>query len=174
MTLRFETHATSLDNEAGVASGWHDVDLSPTGERQARELGGRYQDLTLDAIYTSDSLRARRTAVIAFGGRLEAMADRRLRECDYGAMTGQPTATIDAERLGRIDLRFPAGESYADVVARVRAWLDQARARHPEGTILVIGHRATWYALEHLLNGRPLAQVIGAPWRWQPGWRYGV
>lgn len=174
MTLFFETHATSLDNEAGRASGWHDVDLSPAGERQARELGERYRDLTFDAVYTSDALRARRTAEVAFGSRVDVTADQRLRECDYGTMTGQPATAIDAERLGRIDLRFPEGESYADVVSRVRAWLDEARARHPEGTVLAIGHRATWYALEHLLKGRPLAEVIGAPWRWQPGWRYGV
>ena len=34
----FETHATSLDNDAGLASGWFDVALSVTGEAQAREL----------------------------------------------------------------------------------------------------------------------------------------
>jgi broad specificity phosphatase PhoE len=174
VTLIFETHATSLDNEAGLASGWFDVGLSPAGERQAAELGTRYGAGALAAVYPSDSIRSRRTAEIAFGGRLAAVADSRLRECHYGTMTRQPTAAVDAERLARIDVAFPGGESYTDVVARVQAWLDEAGARHPDGTALVIGHRATWYALEHLLNGRPLAEVIAAPWRWQPGWPYGV
>ncbi len=34
--LRYETHATSLDSEAGLASGHYDVELSPTGEQQVR------------------------------------------------------------------------------------------------------------------------------------------
>ena len=37
---------------------------------------------------------------------------------------------------------------------------------------MVIGHRATQYALEHWITGLPLEQVIPAPWKWQPGWTY--
>ena len=37
--LTFETHSTSVDNEAGVATGWLDSPLSPTGRQQARALG---------------------------------------------------------------------------------------------------------------------------------------
>lgn len=40
LRLIFETHATSLDNEAGLASGWFDAGLSTTGEHQAQMLGG--------------------------------------------------------------------------------------------------------------------------------------
>ena len=172
MTLYFETHATSLDNEARLASGWHDVDLSPAGEQQARELGDRHAGRAFDAIYTSDSLRGRRTASLAFGDGVAVVTDPRLRECDYGDLTRAPTSVIDRERLARVDERFPNGESYADVVRRVGAWLDDVRARHGGGQVLVIGHRATWYALEHLLNGRALAEVVASPWHWQPGWTY--
>ena len=62
----FETHATSLDNEAGLASGWFDVDLSPLGRQQARALGARYAGVPLGAIHTSDLRRAWRTAELAF------------------------------------------------------------------------------------------------------------
>jgi broad specificity phosphatase PhoE len=41
-TIWFETHATSLDNEAGLASGRFDADLSAAGVEQAVELGRRY------------------------------------------------------------------------------------------------------------------------------------
>jgi 2,3-bisphosphoglycerate-dependent phosphoglycerate mutase len=57
-------------------------------------------------------------------------------------------------------------------VSRVSAWLADATAAHPGGTILVVGHRATFYALEHLLNGVPLVRAISSPWTWQPGWTY--
>ena len=50
----FERHATSLDNEAGLASGWFDVGLSPRGEQQARELGERRRRGAFAAVYCSD------------------------------------------------------------------------------------------------------------------------
>ena len=50
----FETHSTSLHNEAGVASGRLDVDLSPRGEREAAELGTRHRDGGVDIVYASD------------------------------------------------------------------------------------------------------------------------
>ena len=67
--LLFETHATTLDNEAGLASGHFDVDLSATGEEQARRLGERRRDDQLAAVFSSDLRRAFRTADIAFADR---------------------------------------------------------------------------------------------------------
>ena len=39
LALFYSPHATSVDNEAGLASGHADVPLSGLGRRQARELG---------------------------------------------------------------------------------------------------------------------------------------
>jgi broad specificity phosphatase PhoE len=173
-TIVFEPHATSLDNEAGRASGWHDVGLAPAGEREAAELGHRYAASPPHVVYVSDAWRAFRTAEIAFGERVPIVRDIRLRECDYGRLTQAPVAEIDAVRHLHVTTRFPDGESYEDVVARVRAWLDEVLEENAGATILVIAHRATGYALEHLLGRRPLAEVVAAPWQWQPGWRYAV
>jgi alpha-ribazole phosphatase/probable phosphoglycerate mutase len=171
-TLIFETHATSLDNEAGLASGWFDVDLSPRGEEQAAALGERYQSVPLGRIYTSDLRRSFRTAELAFGSGATIVRDARLRECNYGDLTRQPGALVEAQRLDCIGTPFPNGESYAASTARVRAFLADVGAGDPAGVTLVIGHRATWYALEALLKHRPLRDVIGSPWAWQPGWPY--
>lgn len=169
----FETHATSLDNEAGLASGWFDVGLSPRGEQQARELGERRRGDDYAAIYCSDLARAVHTAELAFGDRgMPIVRDARLRECDYGALTRHPAADIEAVRASHIALPFPGGESYEQCVARASAWLADAGALHAGADILVIGHRATIYALEHLLRGVPLGQVIDAPWSWRPGWTF--
>jgi hypothetical protein len=40
------------------------------------------------------------------------------------------------------------------------------------GTILMIGHRATFYVIEHLVNGVTLHDAVTSPWKWQPGWTY--
>lgn len=173
LILILETHATSLDNEAGLASGWFDVALSPTGEAQARELGDRRRGDDIAAVFCSDLVRAYRTAEIAFADRaLTILRDRRLRECDYGGWTRRPATAIEAARAAHIRTPFPGGESYESAVARVAAWLDDISTPYAGKTVLVIGHRATYYALEHLLNDVPLAEAVTRPWRWQPGWRY--
>jgi broad specificity phosphatase PhoE len=169
----FETHATSLDNEAGLASGWADADLSVTGEAQARELGDRRRHEDLAAVFCSDQIRAVRTVEIAFRDRaLPIFRDARLRECDYGALTRHPASEIDERRARHVDTPFPDGESYRQVVARVSAWLTEATAAYAGRTVLVVGHRATSYALEHLINHVPLFDVLTSPWRWRPGWTY--
>lgn len=169
----FETHAASLDNEAGLASGWFDAGLSARGEQQARELGERRRHDAFAAVYCSDLARAVRTAEIAFGGRgIPIVRDARLRECDYGALSRHPAADIEARRANHVTLPFPGGESYEECVARVSTWLADARVAHPGRDLLVIGHRATFYALEHLLCRLPLEQAIAASWCWRPGWTY--
>ena len=72
--LVFETHATSLDNEAGLASGHADIELSPLGEKQAIALGQRYTADPPARVLTSDLRRAWRTAELAFGGRVPVVA----------------------------------------------------------------------------------------------------
>jgi broad specificity phosphatase PhoE len=173
MTLIFETHATSLDNEAGLASGWFDTGLSATGQARASALGARRRDDDLAAVFSSDLTRACRTAEIAFGHRgLSLIRDARLRECDYGDLTRHPAHEVEAERIHRLAVPFPGGESYQQVVGRVAAWLEEARTAFDGRTVLVIGHRATFFALEHVLAGVPLADAISAPWQWRPGWTY--
>jgi broad specificity phosphatase PhoE len=173
LRLVFESHATSVDNEAGLASGWFDVALSTTGEDQARTLGARWRDDHLAVVFCSDLSRSFRTAEIAFGDRsVPIIRDARLRECDYGDLTRRPTREVEQRRVLHLVDPFPNGESYQQVVDRVSGWLGEA-TRHIDGrTALVIGHRATFYALEHLLNRVTLHEVVTSPWTWQPGWTY--
>lgn len=173
--LVLESHATSLDNEAGLASGWFDVALSLTGEEQARVLGARRRDDHLAAIFCSDLSRSYRTAEIAFGDRsLPIIRDARLRECDYGDLTRWPSSAIEQRRLRHLVDPFPNGESYQQVVDRVSGWLRESMPHIDAGTVLVIGHRATFYALEHLLNRVALQEAMTSLWVWQPGWSYAV
>jgi broad specificity phosphatase PhoE len=175
MDLVFETHATSLDNEAGLASGWFDVGLSATGEEQARSLGVRRRNDNLAAVFCSDLTRAVRTAEVAFGDRaVPIIPDPRLRECDYGSLTRYPAGEIELRRPGHITEPFPEGESYQEVVERTAAWLADATPQFTGRPVLVVGHRATFYALEHLLRNVPLDVAVTSAWQWQPGWVYRV
>lgn len=169
----FETHSTSTDNEAGIATGWLNGALSPTGRQQARELGARRGADGIAAVFTSDLGRAVETAHIAFAGsEIPVHRDPRLRECDYGELNGAPVSVIERERARRVDEPFPGGGSYSQTVERMREFLDDVSAEFEGRRILVIGHSATRWALEHLLEGADLAELVAAPFDWREGWSF--
>jgi broad specificity phosphatase PhoE len=173
--LVFETHSTSADNERGIATGWLPGELSERGREQARELGARRRTDRVAAVFTSDLRRAVQTAEVAFAGSgIPVYRDARLRECNYGELNGLPGALVAAEQTDHVDVPFIGGESYVEAVERVRSFLyDLARA-WDGARVLVIGHTATRWALDHLLLGVPLADLVGAPFEWQEGWEYTV
>jgi broad specificity phosphatase PhoE len=173
--LVYETHAITTDNEDEIATGWLPGDLSERGRQTAAELGARRRDDGIHAVYVSDLRRALQTAEIAFAGSpMAVISDPRLRECNYGELNGMPTAHLEARRAEHIDVPWPGGESYRQVVERTHAFLlDLLRAR--DGSrVLVIAHSANRWALDHLLLGLDLRELVVAGMVWQPGWEYVV
>lgn len=101
VTLIFESHGTTPDNEVGLSSGAFDVELSELGQRQSKELGERYQDQSLDAIFCSDLQRSWKTVDIAFAGQnIPIIKDARLRECDYGDLNYAMAAGVGVRAEG--------------------------------------------------------------------------
>lgn len=169
----YETHATTEDNEQGIATGWLPGRLSTTGRRQAEELGQRRRDDGIAAVYVSDLARAVDTAHIAFGSTdLRVIRDPRLRECNYGELNGKPVTRLEAERPRHLDEPFPGGESYDDVVSRMADLLEDLRQTWLGQRVLLIGHAAPRWALDHLINGESLEDLVGSPFDRQPGWEY--
>ena len=84
LEIVFETHSTTTDNEAGIATGWLPGKLSELGRAQAAELGERRRHDRIAIVYVSDLARAQETAHVAFADSIELITDARLRECNYG------------------------------------------------------------------------------------------
>lgn len=175
LTLFYSPHMTSIDNEAGVASGHADVPLSALGRDRARELGQHYATVALNAVFCSDLQRASITTQIAFSERnLLLVSDSRLREYDYGDLTQCPIAEVEEQFHRRITEPFPHGESLLMVVQRIGAFLRDILHAYDGKTIGVIGHRATKYGLEYWCGDASLEEIIRTPWEWReiPIWRY--
>lgn len=172
INIIFESHATTFDNETRTGSGWYDVELSPLGVEQAKQLGERYKKKHIDLVFCSDLQRSFKTAQIAFGTEVPIKSDIRLRECNYGVMTRQPMSEIEKLKEYAILHPFPEGESYKIACDRIRSFLDDIRNQYDGKTIIIVGHRATQYGLDVYLRGLPLKEAILAPWKWQPGWNY--
>lgn len=173
--LIYETHSTSTDNEAGIATGWLPGRLSATGQQQARELGDRRRDDRVAAVFTSDLHRAVQTAQIAFtGSGVPIHQDVRLRECNYGKLNGAPVTRVAAQRSHHIHEPFPAGESYQQVVDRTAQFLHDLVHDWNGHRVVVIAHSANRWALDVLVHRCRLAELVDAPFAWQPGWLYRI
>ncbi|MEK7112084.1 MAG: histidine phosphatase family protein [Patescibacteria group bacterium] len=172
ITIVFEAHGTTLDNEAHLSSGHFDVALSPLGEQQSREMGERYKDDHFDAVFTSDLQRAYKSAQIGFGERFPIIKDSRLRECDYGDLTQKPSELVEAEKPQRIHEPFPNGESYEQTTIRMKSFLEDLIKNYDGKRVMIIGHRATQYGLDNLINGASLGELVANHFKWQPGWTY--
>lgn len=144
ITIIFEPHSTTIDNEASLSSGWNDIDLSQLGEKQTVELLERCRERKLDVIFSSDLQRAYKTAVpTAEALELPIYVDRRLRECDYGELTQKDKHDVDGQKADRITTPFPGGESYQQCMDRMAEFLEYLKSTFDGKTIMIIGHRAT-------------------------------
>lgn len=142
-----------------------DVPLSDTGREQARALNRwlREQDRRPDAAIVSTYLRTRQTAELALAGLgVPAVRDERLRDRELGVLdllTGHGVRTrLPAEadrrrRLGKFYYRPPGGESWADVVLRLRSLLSDVREDHPDGRVLLVGHEVIVLLIRYLIEG---------------------
>ena len=171
--ITFEAHSTTFDNEAKRASGWNDVALSPLGIEQSKGLGERCRSRGFAAVFCSDLQRSFKTAEIAFEGvDIPIIKDKRLRECDYGDFTLHPSHEVEIEKSKRIEIPFPNGESYTDTTRHMAEFLADLKRDYNGKHVLIVAHRAPQYALDHLLLGIPLKEIVSKTFIWQPGWEY--
>jgi alpha-ribazole phosphatase len=142
-------HADPAEEVRGRCYGATDVALSPRGERRARHLAVMLRRMPIDAVYTSPSQRAVDTAS-AFGAahELTPVPLDDLRELDFGSFEGRSYHEIAAEQpelfrtwmLRPTQVRFPGGESYAELRRRALTAVSEVRRRHPGGTFAVVSH----------------------------------
>ncbi|MGI8854129.1 MAG: histidine phosphatase family protein [Thermomicrobiales bacterium] len=169
----YETHSLTVDNETGVATGWLPGRLSEQGRALAHELGVRHRDDAIAAVFVSDLGRAVETAEIAFGdSAIPVYQDARLRECNYGDLNGMPVAQLVAGRSEHIDVPYPGGQSYRQVVDTMRDFLRELAVTWDGSKVVVIAHSANKWALDFLLNGVALEDLVDAPFGWREGWHY--
>lgn len=142
-------HAESEWNALGRWQGQADPALSERGRAQASALAERLASARLEALVSSDLLRARQTAeIVARAAGLPLACDARLRERDLGEWSGLTTAEIQLRwpaELARVQARDPAarpggGESIRDVALRARGFFEELAREGATGRIGVVAH----------------------------------
>jgi len=74
--------------------------------------------------------------------------------------------------LTHVDEPYEGGESWRQAVERVGRFLTDVPLRWDGARILVIGHTATRWGLDHFLAGRRIEELVTADFAWQEGWEF--
>jgi len=149
-TFYLVRHGETDWNKKRIIQGQTDTPLNENGEKQAKDLAERFKPLTFDFIFSSDLLRAKRTAeIIALERQLAVQATEKLRERKFGQLEGQPSdMLITHERLMRSlsveekkKLRIaPNAESDDEFGWRILTFLRETALTYPGKNILAATH----------------------------------
>jgi broad specificity phosphatase PhoE len=156
-----------------------DVPLSKLGHEQACALGhwfaGRPAEERPEVVLTSPYLRALQTAdVMRDCGGFSPEANRptpdeRLREKEFGVLDRLTRSGIEAQfpdqaefrrLLGKFYHRPPGGESWCDVILRLRSALDTLSLHHAGRRVLIVSHQVVVLCLRYLLEEMTEDQIL--------------
>jgi probable phosphoglycerate mutase len=156
-----------------------DVPLSDLGHEQAGALGRWFAALPEaqkpEIVLSSPYVRARQTAraICEAGGVGESgrqpIVDERLREREFGVLDRLTTSGIRQRhpdladhraRLGKFYFRAPGGESWADVILRLRSALDTVSLHHADRRVLIVCHQVVVLCLRYILEELDEAQIL--------------
>lgn len=163
-----------------IALGHRDVDvpLSKLGQQQAHALGRWFaafkEDGRPDVMLASPYIRARQTAELfrCAGGchpNEKICIDERLREKEFGILDGltslgitkyQPEQAEFRQLLGKFYHRPPGGESWCDVILRLRSLLDTVSLHYGGRRVMIIAHQVVVLCLRTIIENLSEEEIL--------------
>lgn len=155
-----------------------DVPLSPLGREQARALGHWFATAHAngrpEVLLASPYARAVQTAeIFRTAGGCEAgeriCLDERLREKEFGILDGltvagvrelQPEQAEFRRVLGKFYHRPPGGESWADVIFRLRALMDTVSLHYGGQRVMIVAHQVVVLCLRYIIENLTEAEIL--------------
>lgn len=187
--VRHGQSAANVARAAAEAADLHAIDiagrdidtpLSQLGRQQAHALGLWFARLPdgqqPDVLLCSPYVRARQTAELlmqASGLRqagLRLRIDERLREKEFGIIDGltkrgirekYPQLSVQRTHVGKFYFRPPGGESWCDVILRLRSLVEMVTREHGGQRVLIIGHQVIVNCMRYLIECMDEAQILG-------------
>ena len=166
-------HGQNEDNVNGILNGHRDLPLTELGREQARQLGKgiKEAELTFDAVYSSPLYRAFETAEIVadIAGLPTPQKLDDLIERDFGIMTGKQISQIEnlcsPDDLLKTDiityfLKPEGGETFPDLTIRAQRILDEIRAMHSTGKVLLVCHGDIGKMIYKVANNKDWKDVL--------------
>lgn len=155
MKFLFVRHGQSEGNVVHVINDdpARQVSLTETGRAQAEAAAVRLRGMQITHAYASEFLRARQTAEILLQHHdCPLQIDARLNERRSG-MDGLPASIFnDLVRPDPLHTRPEGGESFVEQIARLKSFMDEVAARHPDGVVLAVSHENPILAARALVS----------------------
>ncbi len=161
-------HGETDWNLEGRYQGQSDILLNANGLLQAEKLAETLRTQHLDAIYSSDLTRARRTAeILARVSESPLHIDPRLREINQGQWEGMLFSEIRERypeliaqrRTDPLSVTPPGGESIEQVRERVLEVLEAIATTHPVGEVAIVSHGLALAIIKVHLSELPISSV---------------
>lgn len=155
-----------------------DVPLSRLGEEQSRALGEWFADRAEDdrpeIMLASPYVRAVQTAEIfrSAGGCAageKICVDERLREKEFGILDGLTHRGVEAAHpdqaafrtlLGKFYHRPPGGESWCDVILRLRSLLDTVSLHYGGRRVMIVAHQVVVLCLRTVIENLGEREIL--------------
>jgi broad specificity phosphatase PhoE len=163
MEIYLVRHGQSWANAYGLVTGTPEDELTPTGAREAKQLGRFIQlsGVSFSECFVSPWRRARQTAqLLTLGERFEIVEE--IGETDAGEVKDWTLAQFHA-RFPEFtasfvpERRYPGGESHLELYQRVTRWIRElAEETHDEAGILVVTHNGPIACILHFGFGLSL------------------
>ena len=167
-------HGQSLCNFKRNFLGHTDWDLTELGYKQADCVAQYFEKILVDAIYSSDLIRAQHTVVpLAKDKGLEIATDRNLREIYAGLWEGQNYQFIEEktpnewalwQRADSENMGPAQGESVKQLLSRVYDTLQKIAAQNDGKTVIVALHATPIRVVTNHILGKSLCELYSTPW----------
>lgn len=172
--------AADLAGHARIDIAGRDVDvpLSALGQQQSDALGSWFGNLASseqpNVILASPYKRAMHTADIIAGQltatpKLNVSTDERLREKEFGVLDRltrhgikelHPDQAEFRQILGKFYHRPPAGESWCDVILRLRSMLDTISLHYADQRVLIVAHQVVVLCMRYIIEDLSEEQIL--------------
>lgn len=146
-TLYIVRHGETEWNVKKIIQGHADIPLNKKGETQAKELAKKLQHIKFDAIFSSDLIRAKRTAeIITLEKKLAVQTTKALKERYFGKYQGKSFAVNNEMTKLINNLKMVSGsgakevESDENIILRLTAFLREIAVAYSNKTVLIVSH----------------------------------
>lgn len=171
-TVYIVRHGQTDWNAKGITQGHKDIPLNSEGIKQAKALKNNLKKIKFDAVFSSDLIRARKTAeIITLERKMAVETTRLLRERRYGKYDGKSEQMMKKfydnwERLSKKErVKYKPCQGYEtdeEIVSRFITFLREVSVSYLEKTVLIVSHGGIMRALlNHLSDDTYLTGAIG-------------
>lgn len=172
--IYFVRHAESFGNLTRRVYGWYDGLVTPKGYAQIETLKKRFENIKIDAVYSSDLIRTCETAKAIYEPKgLPLIKEPGFREIGFGVWEDRPWGELiltsgkeyDAWQSNPLEFRIAGGETYRDVYTRARRALSRVVSENEGKSVAIVSHGAAIRMLIHgLRNNDDLTGVGDTEW----------